>query len=169
MANDRKNLRAVLRGQNVFVEGLGFIGKVGDIEPPKVEFEMAEDGNMSRNVDTGLLKPMESEIQIYDLNKALFASIGKRLGNTASFVIKASVADGNTENQVYFEMAAQVKSQEWENLKEDGKESGVKLSLSVVRYKLEINGDEQYDIDTDAMICKINGTDHYETLRKHIM
>ena len=169
MANDRKNLLAILRGQNVFVEGIGFIGKVGDITPPKVEFEMAEDGNMSRTIDSGLLKPLESEILLYDLNTTLFASVGKRLGDTASYVIKASMADGSTENQVYFELAAQVKTQEWENLKEDGKESGVKLSLSVIRYKLEINGKEQYDIDTDAMICKINGTDHYETLRKHIM
>lgn len=168
MAN-RQNLRSILRGRNVFVEGIGFIGRVGDIEPPKVEFEQAEDGNMGRKVDTGLLKPMECKIVLYDLHEVIFDAVGRRLQEIASFVIKSSMATNAGEQMVYFEIGGQVTSQEFDNLKETSKESGISLEVSVVRYKLEIGGKEHYDIDADAMICKINGTDHYATLRKHTL
>jgi len=166
---DRQNLRAMLRGKNVFVEGVGFIGRVGDIEPPKIEFEMAEDGNMGRNVDSGLLKAMECKITVYDFNEVLFGAVGKRLQGTASFVIKSSMATNDGQTPVYFEVAGQVKAQEFDNLKDTSKESGVSLDISVVRYKLEIGGKEHYDIDTDAMVCKIAGVDHFDTLRKQVM
>ena len=165
----RTNLRNILRGQNLFVEGIGNIGKVGDLETPKVEFEMAEDGNMGRKVDTGLLKPLEAKFTIYSVNPILYAAVGKRLGDTASFVIKASVVDGNVQKQVLYEVTGQVSSQEQEGTKEAGKEAGIILDVAVTAYKLEINGTEVYDIDTDRYICKLSGKDHYETLRQQIM
>jgi len=165
----RTNLRNILRGQNLFVEGVGNIGKVGDIEPPKVEFEMAEDGNMSRKVDTGLLKPMEAKFTVYDINPVLYAAVGKRLGDTASFVVKASVVEGNKHKQVLFEATGQVESQEQEGTKEAGKETGMVFNVAVTAYRLEIDGTQVYDIDVDRYICKIDGKDHMDTLRKQIM
>ena len=164
----RTNLKTILRGQNVFVEGIGFIGKLGDIEPPKVEFEMVEDGNMGRKIDTGLIKPMESKLVLYEVNAAIYQSVGKRLNETASFIVKQSVANERGEAQVYFEISGQVSTQEPEG-KEVGKEIGNALTVAVTGYKLEINGAEQYDIDVDNYICKIDGKDHYETLRKQLM
>jgi P2 family phage contractile tail tube protein len=165
---NRANLRAVLRGKNVYVEGIGFLGRVGDIELPKIEFEMAEDGNMSRKVDTGLLKPMEAKIAVYDLDSVLFEVVGSRLRDMASFVIKSSMATSTGEQSVYCEITGQVSSQEFDNLKDAGKESGIPLEISVVRYRLEIDGKPKYNIDADAMVCEINGKDHYATLRKQL-
>ena len=166
---DRLNVRSILRGRNVFINGIGHVGRVGDIEPPKVEFEQADDGNMGRKLDTGLLKPMTCKLVLYDLNSVLFEAIGRRLRDTASFVIKSSLATSAGEQMVYFEIAGQIISQEFDNLKENGKESGVVLEVSVVRYKLEIGGIERYNINTDAMVCIIDGKDHYATLRHHTM
>ena len=163
----RANLQAILRGQNVYVEGIGFLGRVGEIEPPKVEFEMVEDGNMGRKVDTGLLKPMETKITILDLNPVLYEAVGKRLRETASVVIKRSVASNKKEEQVYFEVSGHIETEESEG-KEVGKETGTVLTVSVVTYKLELGGTEMYDIDTDNYVCKINGVDKYETLRKQL-
>jgi P2 family phage contractile tail tube protein len=166
---ERGNLRSVLRGRNVFVQGIGFVGTVGDIEPPVVKFKQAEDGNLGRNVDSGLLEPMECKLTIFDVNQVIFEAVGKRLGDLASFVIKSSIVAGGKETPVYFEIGAQVTEQEWENMKETAKETGINLTLSVIQYKLEIDGKEHYDIDADRYICKINGKDHFETLRKQIM
>lgn len=166
---NRTNLRSALRGLSVFVEGIGFLGKVGDIETPAVEFEMIEDGNMGRKIDTGLLKPMEAKITIYDHNELLIQVVGKRLRETASFVIKTSTASDKKEQNIYIEITAHVEKQEMENPKEAGKETGITLSLAVTGYKLEIDGKEVYDLDVDRYICKIDGKDHYETLRKHLM
>ncbi|ADV47018.1 phage major tail tube protein [Nitratifractor salsuginis] len=166
---DRANLRHILRGRNVFVQGVGFVGTVGDVEPPVVKFKQAEDGNLGRNIDSGLLEPMECKLTIFDLNPVIFEAVGKRLGELASFVIKSSIVSGSKEIPVYFEVGAHVTEQEWENLKETGKETGINLTLNVVQYKLEIDGKEHYDIDADRYICKIDGKDHFENLRKQIM
>jgi len=163
----RRNLKMILRGQNVFLEGSGFLGKVGDIEPPKVEFEMVEDGNMGRKIDTGLLKPMECKLGLFDVNAIIYQTVGKRLNDTASFVIKQSTASASGESQVYFEIGGQVETHEPEG-KEVGKETGNTLTVAITTYKLEIDGKEMYDIDVDNYICKIDGVDHYETLRKNI-
>jgi P2 family phage contractile tail tube protein len=166
---DRSKLRALLRGKNVFLDGIGMIGRTGEVEPPEVEFEQMEDGNMSRYVDTGLLKPMECKLTVVDLHDAVFDAVGKRLRDLATFVIKSSFATADGEKSVYFEIGGQVKKQSFDNLKDAGKESGIPLEISVVRYRLEIGGEEIYEIDTDEQICKIRGTDHYATLRQHTM
>jgi len=163
----RKNLKAILRGRNVKVEGIGFLGKVGDIEPPKVEFNMVEDGNMGRKVDTALLKPMECKITIFDANPHLIKVVGKRLKETANFVIQESVATDKGEIKVLFSVTGQVETQESVS-KEVAKEYGETLTISVVAYELEVDGKKLYDIDVDAYKCIIDGKDYYEELRANI-
>jgi len=164
----RKNLKAILRGRNVNVEGIGFIGRVGDIETPKVEFLTVEDGNMGREVDTGLLKPMECKITIYDVNEYLIGIVKKRLKETANITIRESVASDGGEKQILFSINGQVKVQE-DDSKEAGKERGVSLTISVVTYELEYAGRKLYDIDTDAYRCVIDGEDIFANLRANIM
>ena len=164
----RKNLKAILRGQNVNVEGIGFIGKIGEIEPPKVEFEMVEDGNMGRKVDTALLKPLECKMTLYDVNDYLIGVVAKRLNETASFVVRESVATDKGEKKILFSINGQVNVQE-EASKEVGKEWGVTLTIAVVSYELEWDGKQLYDIDVDSYKCIVNGKDINADLRANLM
>lgn len=163
MAN---NLAAILRGKNVFVQGVGFIGKVGDIELPEVTFKQADVNG--QDVDTGLLDKLEGKITIYEFNEILFEAVEKRLNDTATFVIKASVVNSGVETSIYVEIGAWVKKQGFE-LKNAAENAGVTLELNIQTYRLEIDGKEVYNIDIPNNICKINGSDKYDTLRKHIM
>ena len=71
------NYAALLRGKDVFVEGVGFLGKVGDIELPKLSFKQTEVNGLK--VDTGILEPLEAKVVINDFNDVLFEALGKRL------------------------------------------------------------------------------------------
>ncbi len=164
----RKNLKSILRGKNIYVEGFGFIGKIGDIEPPKVEFEMVEDGNMGRNIDTALLKSMECKLTIYEPNEFLISAVAKRLNETANFIVRESVATDSGEKQILFSIDGQVKIQE-EDAKEVGKEWGNTLTISVVSYELEWDGKKLYDIDVDAYKAVIDGKDIFEKLRANLL
>lgn len=159
------NLAGILRGQRIFVEGVGFVGTTNKVEPPKVEFEVAEVAG--REVDSGLLKPLSCTLEVTELNPVLWSAVQKRLGETATFTIKRSVANKGAEKQVYFEVTGWVKTQGGGD-GDIGKEDVVSLEISVQGYKLEIDGKEMYDIDIPNDICKIDGKDNYETLRKHI-
>jgi len=164
----RKNIKAILRGRNIKVEGIGFLGKVGDIEPPKVEFLMVEDGNIGRKVDTSLLKPMECKITIYDASPYIITTVGKRLRETANFIIQESVATDKGESKLFFSVTGQVEVHEHSS-KEVAKEYGETLTISVVAYKFELNNKILYDIDPDNYKCIIDGKDHYAELKANIL
>ena len=161
-----QNLAGLLRGKDIFVEGIGFIGKTGEIDLPKVKFKQTEVNGQP--IDTGLLEPLEASLEVLELNEVLYDAVGKRLNELATFVIKASSVSNSKETSIYVEIGAWVKEDEL-LLNNLGEKVGAKLTLNVQTYRLEVDGKEMYNIDIPGYICKIRGKDHYETLRKHIM
>jgi hypothetical protein len=160
------NYAALLRGKDVFVEGVGFIGKVGDIELPKISFKQADVNNMK--IDTGVLEPMEAKLTLNELNDILWTAVSKRLKDMPTFVVKASAVSDGVETSIYVEMSGWVSESE-NPVKNVGDAIEVTLNINVQTYRLEIDGKEKYGIDIPNYICKIDGVDTYETLRKHIM
>jgi len=155
----------MLIGQEVFVDGVGFIGTTKDIGLPKVKFKQSDVNG--KKVDTGILEPLEAKIEVGEYNAVLWEAVSKRAHKIATFVIKKSVRDRAKKMGIYVELGAWVVDQEF-----TGKVSepdGIALNLNVQTYRLEVDGKEMYNIDIPNYICKINGTDEYETLRKHIM
>ena len=159
-----ENIAQVLRGQEVFVEGIGFIGKLQKVELPKVEFAVAEAAN-GCPVDTGLLEKLEAQIEVAEHNQVLFQSVGKRLGETASVVVKKLTDGGGKGNRVLLEIGGWVKTQEFGDSKVKEVDT-VGLSFTVLTYKLEIDGKTLYEIDIPNGICKIDGVDHYDAIRR---
>ena len=159
-----ENLAQVLRGQEVFVEGVGFIGKLEKIELPKVEFKIAQAAN-GCEVDSGRLDKLETKVEIAEHNPVLWEAVGKRLGETASIVIKKLTDGGGKSNKILVEMGGWIKTQEFGNAKVAEIDT-VNLSMSVISYKLEIDGKPVYEIDLPNGICKINGKDHYDAIRR---
>lgn len=161
-----QNLAGLLRGKDIFVEGVGFLGRTGDIEPPKVKFKQLEVNG--RNMDTGLLEPMEASFEILEFNPVLYEAVSKRINEFATFVIKSSAVSNSKETSIYFEVGGWVKEEEpvMNNL---GEKAGVKLTVDVQTYTLELGGSQVYKIDIPNYICVIGGQDKYATLRSHIM
>ena len=92
-----QNLINMLIGQEVFVQGYGFIGTTKDIELPKVKFKQTEVNG--RNVDTGLLEPIEAKIEVGEYNAVIWEAISKRDHEIATFVIKKSARDRQSKKR----------------------------------------------------------------------
>jgi|GEM_PF-1976940 P2 family phage contractile tail tube protein len=160
-----QNLINMLIGQEVFVQGYGFIGTTKDIELPKVKFKQTEVNG--RNVDTGLLEPIEAKIEVGEYNAVIWEAISKRDHEIATFVIKKSARDRQSKKAIYVELGAWVSEQEFGG--KIGDVDSIALDLNVQTYRLEVDGKEMYNIDIPNYVCKINGADKYETLRSHVM
>ncbi len=160
-----QNLAGLLRGKDVFVEGVGFLGRTGDIELPKVKFKQTEVNG--RNHDTGLLEPMEAKLEILEYNSVIWQAVSKRINELATFVIKASVISNSKETAIYCEIGGWV-SEDDAALNTVGDKTGIKLTIDVQTYTLEIDGAQAYKIDIPNYICTIGGADKYATLRSHI-
>ncbi len=159
------NLINMLIGQEVYIEGYGFIGTTKEIEPPKVKFKQTEVNG--RKIDTSLLEPMEAKIEIGEYNGTIWEALSKRDLELATFVIKKSTRDRKRKIPVYLELGAWVEEQEFGG--KIGESDSITLNLNVQTYRLEVEGKEKYNIDIPNYICKINGIDKYEVLRNHIM
>ncbi|NPA64849.1 MAG: hypothetical protein GXO16_07730 [Epsilonproteobacteria bacterium] len=160
-----QNLAGLLRGKDVFVEGVGFLGRTGDIELPKVKFKQTEVNG--RNHDTGLLEPLEAQLEILEFNPVIWQAVQKRINELATFVIKASVISNSKETAIYCEIGGWV-SQDEGAFNNVGDKAGIKLTIDVQTYTLEIDGAQAYKIDIPNYICTIGGADKYATLRSHI-
>ncbi len=160
-----QNLVNTLVGQQVFVEGVGFIGTTKDIELPSVKFKQVEVNG--HNVDSGLLEPMEAKIEVAEYNPILWEAVRKRSHEMATFVIKKSVRDRTKKLGIYVEIGGWVTEQGFPG--KISETDSITLTINVQTYRLEVDGKEMYNIDIPNYICKINGVDEYEELRKHIM
>lgn len=160
-----QNLINTLVGQEVFVQGVGFIGTTKDISLPKVKFKQTDVNG--RKVDTGMLEPLEAKIEVGEYNAVLWEAVSKRTHEIATFVIKKSVRDRAKKMGIYVEIGAWVSDQEFAG--KIGDADSIVLNLNVQTYRLEVDGKEMYNIDIPNYICKINGVDEYEALRNHIL
>ncbi len=160
------NLANMLVGQSVFVQGYGFIGTTKDIELPKVKFKQTEVNG--RNIDTGLLEPIEAKIEVAEYNSVIWDAISKRnFEDLATFVIKKSARDRQKQKSIYVEIGAWVSEQEFGG--KQGEPDTIVLNLNVQTYTLEVDGSTLYKIDIPNYICQISGDDKYATIRQHIM
>jgi len=103
------NLINILIGQEVYVEGYGFIGTTKDVKPPEVKFKQIEVNG--QEIDTSLLEPMEAELEIGEYNSVIWEAISKRGLEIATFVIKKSTRDRRNQIPVYLEIGGWVKEQ----------------------------------------------------------
>ena len=161
---DTANLAAVLREKNVFIEGVGFVGRVGSVDLPEVSFKQEEING--RKIDTALLEPMEAKIEIYEVNEVLWSAFNKRIDELASFVVRESIVNNGVKTPLYFELGGWI-----DKLKDKSEKPGegrsVEISLNVQVYKVELNGKVLNDIDIGNYICNIGGKDIYSEIRQH--
>ena len=163
MANHIPNF---LTGMTVFIDGVGLLGKAKTVALPKVEQlrENFTSGGFERSVNTGVFKAMEAEITLSEFNKSLSSALNS---NSPSFVIKGSIQQQTDKRPVVVTLRGGFDLDDG-NL-EQGKETERKLKIFVDYYSFELDGKTQVEMDVANMIAIIDGKDHLETMRKHIL
>ena len=168
MAVNRKS--EVLNGSSVFLEGVGFISTTADAKIPKIEFEgfSVKSGLAEHHIDSTVLKAMEAEFGLNEVNDVYFEALAKRKGEQATIWVKKTSSQGTTDHQTVVTLKGHATSFEPPN-DEIGKEYKASFNFAVDFYKYEIDGVEKFLIDVDNLICRINGVDLWEDSRNFLL
>lgn len=158
----------VLRDMNILVDGIGNLGISKSVELPKIEFLTSERGGaMAVEEVIPLIKAMSAKITLNEYNAEAFRAASKAFGSGTTIFVKGSTVQGDVKVPVLATIKGKVKLLE-NPFPEAGKEVEMNMEISVTAYSFEIDGQKKIDIDTDNLVCMIDGVDLYAELRAHI-
>lgn len=162
------NIPQFLVGMTVFINGEARLGKGKTVTLPKVEQirETIKTGGFERSVSTGVFKAMEAEITLSEYHKSVVGVLANLTGESL-FVVKGSIKEKDKNIPVVATFKGEIDADDgnWEA----GKEIERKIKIYIEKYSLEIDGVKQVSLDVGNMIAVIDGVDHMEKLRKHIL
>ena len=153
----------VSRYYNVFVEGVGFLGKVEDFKEPDVK-SMKGETALGYKIDIGVPEPMEAEVTLASVNSVLYDAMAKM--DDAKFILKEEVIEDGKKVTIEHSLTGPFEAdRDTTKIKETKK---VKLKLMPQRYFKEADGKELVAVDVFAPIFRIMGKDILEETRANI-
>ena len=155
-----------LKGFQVFIDGVGYAGKVEEGAPPPIELrtEEVDNGGLAGTVDVfmGQVAKMEFEITLSEINPDVSKLIGR-----SDVPIAFRGAIGNETSgitTVLIDTRCLVKKSEIGAFKA-GEKGTQKFTLTANYYKETIDGTETVEIDVQNMLFKSGGVDHMADIR----
>lgn len=162
-------MRQVLTNFTLFVDGKGYAGKIKEIELPKVTPMMLDyqAGGMVGTVKTsmGILEPLEMSFTLmaYDLNA--LAHFGLVMGAFVPLTARGAITL-ETGEVVTAVIALRGQLTEFDpGTWTPGEESNIKVSLTLVYYRLDQGGNTIAEFDIENAVLKINGVDQLVATR----
>lgn len=155
-------------GGNLFINGLGLLGELVDVELPKLEKDTIEtsSGIGKGEITLPTLKTLTTKITVNNVSE-LYLNM---LDNTKEqeFYLKANASStGGANTSIIATFRGYLKS--IDSIKfEFNKEANYSFEATVNFYKLEIDDKTVIRYDFENNICEINGIDQYEQIRKNI-
>ncbi len=152
----------ILKDFNVFVNGVGNLGKVKEVTLPEVKFKTVTvdngGGAGEYDVPTNLDK-LEAEIVFADIDPIKMGLIGSVdfLTSGTLFVFRGSIKDGAAEIPVVAALGGSITSIPTETKK--GEEVKTTYKMSVTHYDLTVAGAPVFNIDKLLNIVMIGGVD----------
>jgi len=151
-------------GYNVWVAGLGLLGKTEDFKEPDIKTQKAENPNGTKQ-DIRILEPMEAEINIDTVNSVVYSAVA--LGDKATFIIKEAVTEDGKVKQVIHTIVGNIDiSENTTKMKERKKKT---IKINVLKYIKEVDGEELVFVDFENVIAIVNGVDILADVRNAIM
>jgi P2 family phage contractile tail tube protein len=160
-----------LTDANVFINGNHHLGVSSKVKLPKIDFlrDVQKAGGFERDLFNGILGKMEAEISLREFSKSAYGAVKNawESADRAKFRVKANYhVDGKDYPVVAnFNGNANVE----DSPLEAGKGVERVLKISVTFADLTIDGKQEYQIDTDNMVCIIEGKDLFSTLRANLI
>lgn len=161
-ANDvRKNI-------NLFVDGRGYAGQVGEYNPPKLTLQ-TEDyraGGMDAPLKITMgMEALESDFTLLGYDKNVLALFGLRNGNNiAVTLLEAIESYDGTVTQVKHNLRGKFTEIDPGTAKA-GELPAIKHSLALDYYKMTHGGTVVHEVDVQRMIRVINGVDQLAAIR----
>lgn len=164
----------ILKNYNLFINGIGFAGRVKEVTLPVLEIATEEFKAagmvMPMDLDMGMQK-LTCSMVLNEYNPEALRLFGLGVGSTASVTLK-----GVLDNENGQDAANQVKKIEvklngmWTSIDMGtwivGESQSLTLSMSATYYKVSIANEDLIEIDVLNMVRKIGDNDVYEGSRE---
>jgi len=157
-----RKLPSRIKDINLFIDGYGMLGTVESLTLPAAKTK--KEVQNSQHVDSGILEPMEFEVEVNITNAVIFKE-GAKL-QTAQLKAKGSYQEDGENKGAVATLGGPI------DIEMDAWKSGdvmkTKVKMYVNVYHLELDGEEVLNIDLPNYIAKIGGVDIYEQVKANI-
>ncbi|MFW5499582.1 MULTISPECIES: phage major tail tube protein [unclassified Maridesulfovibrio] len=157
-----------LKKFTAWVDGTGYLGKVQELEPPKLALKTEEyrAGGMDAPVEIDMgMEKLEANATFAEYSPELFEKFGVLEKDDIPITFRGAIrAGGNDADAVILEMRGKVKELDSGTWKA-GDDSTLKVGITLTYYKVTIAGDETIEIDTVNIIRTIGGVDQLASER----
>lgn len=156
---------------SAFIDGKGKFAETATVKEPDLKWvrEGYAGGGMVGEIEVGLiLEALKGELTLFNYDADAINIFGVTPGVPQSFQFRRELFDtreqGSESVVIHMRATMDLEFPEWnrKNLE------GVKLPLFVHTYRRFLNGVEQYHVDPEAMILRVNGTDVLAEARRAI-
>jgi P2 family phage contractile tail tube protein len=156
---------------NIFVNGKHHLGVSSKVKLPNIEFLKNEQkaGGFERELFNGILGKMEGELTFRVFSDKAFeaSKLSYQSSDHAEILIKGSYYQNGKKYPIVANWKGNANVEDKEL--EAGGEVERTLKMSIVVADLTIKGKQEYQIDSDNMVCIVGGTDLLADLRGQIM
>ncbi len=161
-------IQDILRQVNLFVDGRGYMGRVEEIELPKltVKTEEFRAGGMDAPVELDMgMEKLESTLTVSGVDRELLKLWGVAPGNITPLSVQGSLqSEDGTVTTVEVRLRGQAKEIDWGTWK-PGEKAPLKIMLALRYYKLTHGGELVHEIDVENMIRVVAGVDQLQQQR----
>ena len=159
----------ILKDFNLFVNGVGNLGRSNEVTLPTVKFETVEvdNGGIAGKLDVPVnLDKLEAEFSFSDVDpiKAVLVGLAHQVGTL--FTFRGSVKDGAAEIPVVAVLGGSIVEVPMELKK--GEQVKTTYKMSVNHYELNVAGVQTYFIDKLLNTVVIGGTDYNAVTKANI-
>lgn len=159
----------ILKDFNLFVNGLGNLGKSKEVKLPTLKFKTVEvdNGGMAGPIDIPInLDKLEAEMHFSDFDPAKMGLVGLFHNQGQIYGFRGSIKDGSVEVPLVAEIGGSVVEVEPDTKK--GEEIKNSYKISVTFYRLTKAGVQIFLIDKPNDIVMIGTTDINAVTRANI-
>ena len=158
----------ILKNFNLFIDGRGYVGKVEEVNPPKLNIK-TEDfraGGMDSPamIDMGIEK-LEGSFTLLEFDKNVLKQFGLIAGNVVSVTLRGALQDETSVSPIIIKLRGMYTEIDMGKLSA-GEKGTLQCTIACRYYSLEIDGEQLIEIDIDNMTRKIGGQDKMIDVRK---
>lgn len=158
----------ILKNFNLFIDGRGYVGKVEEVNPPKLNIKTEEfrAGGMDSPamIDMGVEK-LEGSFTLLEYDKDVLKQFGLVAGNAVSVTLRGAMQDDTTVSPIIIKLRGMYTEMDMGKFAA-GEKGTLQCAIACRYYSLEIDGEKLIEIDIDNMTRVIGGQDKLVDMRK---
>ena len=158
----------ILKNFNLFIDGRGYVGKVEEVNLPKLNIKTEEfrAGGMDAPamIDMGIEK-LEGSFTLLEYDKDVLKQFGLVGGNAVPLTLRGAIQDDTNVSALVIKLRGMYTEMDMGKLSA-GEKGTLQCTIACRYYSLEMDGEKLIEIDIDNMTRVIGGQDKLADVRK---